>query len=123
MLVADTSALYALLDRTDAHHAKALAEARRERTFLIPSEILGEVLGLVRHRIGAEEGRITLEAIKRMPHARVAATRQPVVDQALSAASTSSRLSYLDWIVVHTCRTLGAQPWTYDDDIRRAVKA
>lgn len=122
MLVADTSVLFALLHGSDAHHAKAVAEAKRERPFVIPSEILGEVIGLVRHRHGTEASRAALGALRGIPHAQIAASKQSVVEQALDSA-TRGPLSYQDWIVIHRCRATGAQPWTFDDAIRRAVKA
>lgn len=122
MLVADTSALFALFDGDDAHHSKAVAEARRQRPFAVPSEILGETLGLIRHRRGREASRQALAAIRSMPHARITATKPAVVDRAAESAASETRLAYPDWVVVETCRATGATPWTYDGDVRRACR-
>lgn len=122
MLVADTSLLFALFDAADAHHAKARAEAARQRSFVVPSEILVETLAIFRVRRGREASLQVLRALRSMPHARVAATKPAVVERAVAAVGEGP-LSYQDWIVVHTCRASGGQPWTFDDDIRRAVKA
>lgn len=123
LLVADASALFALVDGEDPHHAKAMEEARRQRPFVVPSEILGETLAVLQWRRGRAASVAFLEMLRRMPHARVGATRSAVVEQSVLSASRPGPLSYPDWIVVHTCRATGSQPWTFDDDIRRAVKA
>ena len=123
MLVADTSVLYALADEEDAHHAQAMREAGRQRSVLVPSEILAETLAMIGFRLGKDAARAWLSAFRQIPHARVAATRQAIVDDACASLARPGSLSYPDWILVHTCRSVGAQPWTFDADVRRAVKA
>lgn len=123
MLVADTSSLFALFDPDDTHHDAAVREAARQRPFVVPSEILVETLATVRVRHGRQASHAVLAALKAMPHARIAATKSVVVEQAVASSLGAGPLSYPDWIVVHTCRGSGAQPWTFDDDIKRAVRA
>jgi predicted nucleic acid-binding protein len=120
MLVADTSALYALFDARDAHHGKARTEAARQRPFTVPSEVLIETLGLVEHRVGAQAAREALAGLRRMRHARLATTRQPVFEAALQGFEAGGPLSLDDWIVVATCQASGAEPWSYDLDLKRA---
>lgn len=123
MLVADSSALFALIDGEDPHHAKATAEARRQRPFTVPSEIVVETMALLQWRRGRAASLAFLEMLRGMPHARVAATRFAIVEQSVASTMLAGPLSYPDWIIVHTCRATGAQPWTFDDDIKRAVRA
>jgi predicted nucleic acid-binding protein len=56
-ILADTSANYALLDRSDRNHARAVALARlmrrRHLTPLLTNFIVGETHGLVLSRLGA----------------------------------------------------------------------
>jgi predicted nucleic acid-binding protein len=56
-ILADTSASYALLDRSDRNHARAVALARlmrrRRLTPLLTNFIVGETHGLVLSRLGA----------------------------------------------------------------------
>ena len=56
-ILADTSANYALLDRSDRNHARAVALARlmqrRRLTPLLTNFIVGETHGLVLSRLGA----------------------------------------------------------------------
>lgn len=122
LLVADSSALFALVDRDDPHHQRAVQEARRQRPFVVPSEILVETLGLLQWRRGRQAAVEFLRSLRAMPHARIAGSRQAIVDLAVNAALKPGPLSFADWIVVHACRSSGSQPWTFDDDIRRAVK-
>lgn len=123
MLVADASVLFALVDGDDPHHPKAMDEARRQRPFTVPSEILGETLAVLRWRRGRAACDAFLQMLHAMPHARIAATRGTVVDQAVASCMRPGPLSYPDWIVVHTCRATGSRPWTFDDDVKRATKA
>ncbi len=119
MLVADTSTLFAFFDAADAHHQAARSAAARLRPFSIPTEILAETLALLRLRMGPDESRTALAVLVGMPHARIAATRQSVIDDAVQKVLRGGPLSYEDWIVALTCKATGAQAWTFDGKLRR----
>jgi len=122
VLVADTSALFALFAIDDPHHARARVELSRQRAFAVPSEILTETLAILQRRFGREASQAAFETLVAIPHARIAATRQAVVDRAVASSRQGGPLTYQDWIVVHSCALAGAQPWTYDNDLRRACR-
>lgn len=60
VVFADTSALYAVLDRDDANHARASAiwpELLRESTLVTHNYVLVETAALVQHRLGMAAAR------------------------------------------------------------------
>jgi predicted nucleic acid-binding protein len=119
--VADTSALYALLNESDPHHTDARAAFEDPDPILMPTEILAETIQMVHYRKGPDAGRRVLEAVFALPQARiadpvdVAAVRQVYKDG-------KGRLSIFDAFVIQTCRQHAAAALTFDDDIRRALK-
>ncbi len=83
-LVVDTGFLYALADRSDAWHARAVdLLAARPQTLLAPAPIVPEVTYLLRERLGARaelsfvrslaHGEIGIEELKRADWLRVEA--------------------------------------------------
>jgi len=122
VLVADTSALYALFDAGDAHHGKARAQLAAERPFLVPSEILSETIALLRLRLGRDASRQAVRSVLSFPHGRIAATKQATIDLAAAGFASGTGLTYEDWIVVHTCRAIGARPWSFDSDLIRSCR-
>ncbi len=77
-VVVDTSALYALLDRGDAHHAAAAAywTAPDDEDLVTHAYVVVETVALVRARLGAAAVEALLDAI-------VPALRVEMVDRAL----------------------------------------
>lgn len=74
-LIADTSALYALVDRDDVHHEAAVAFLKAELenlTLIVLEPTLFETLSLVRTRLGRAPAAKTLEALEASPRVRVA---------------------------------------------------
>lgn len=74
-LIADTSALYALVDRDDAHHEAATAFLQDELadlTLIVLEPTLFETLSLVKTRLGRGPATKTLEALEASPRVRVA---------------------------------------------------
>jgi predicted nucleic acid-binding protein len=74
-LIADTSALYALVDRDDVHHDSAVAFLKDELenlTLIVLEPTLFETLSLVKTRLGRAPASKTLEALEASPRARVA---------------------------------------------------
>ena len=55
--VADTSWVYALYDRTDAHHANAVGALAKPGPIVLPGEVATESLGLLRFRLGRENAK------------------------------------------------------------------
>ena len=63
MILVDTSALYAVLDRDDENHSAAAATWRRlledgDEPLLVTSYVLVETTALVQHRLGMEAVRV-----------------------------------------------------------------
>ncbi len=66
IVMVDTSAIFALLDRSDTNHSKAkysLEKLREQRAgVLISNYILAESHALISNRLGAETGRLWLQS-------------------------------------------------------------
>lgn len=118
--VADTSVLYAFAVAGDAHHARAMDDMALAEPVVVPSEILVETTDLIAYRFGWETAVRTLRALLSLPHVSVAEKVHFEAAQRVHAAA-QGRLSLADAFVVQTCRALGADPLTYDDDIRHAI--
>lgn len=67
IVIADSSALYALLSQTDAQHASAVAAARKlkqdQATIIMPTDVLSETINILGKRQGH---RVAVEAIELM---------------------------------------------------------
>jgi predicted nucleic acid-binding protein len=121
MRVADTSALYAFADEDDAHHSKALAAVEDPDPIVVPTEILVELHNLVAFRSGAGAARATLEDILSLPHVRVA-DRVPFDGVWALYSGPGAKLSLADAFVVQTCRSLGADPLSFDKHLLKAAR-
>lgn len=122
MRVADTSALYAVFDADDAHHAAATKALADPEPIAVPTEILGETIGLIEYRMSWNAAKAALEDLRRTPHLRLAERVDP---DAVASVFVDSRgkLSLSDAVVVQTCRALAAKPLAFDRDILAACKA
>ena len=119
VLVADTSALYALYDTDDAHHAEAHRLAGQGEPIVIPREILVEFAHLLAYRASPTFARDALLEVLDLPHVTVA---DPVpIEGVVALLHQEPRLSAADAIVVQTCRVLGAQPLTFDAVVREVL--
>ncbi len=124
MRVADTSALFALLMPTDAHHQRAVEDAASIGPVLVPAEILAELLALLRIRAGPAAARDAVGALRAQPNVEI----QPswdnpwdnILDAAWSEFEASANPSYVDAIVVAWCKKRKLQPWTYEDGVAAA---
>lgn len=121
MRVADTSALYALLDEADAHHAKAIQEVEDPEPIVVPPEILVETIDLVGYRFGHGAAQSALQDLLALSNIRRAEVvhLEAVVAVFLGAGG---KLSLADAAVVQTCRALAARPLAFDRDILAACK-
>lgn len=120
MRVADTSALYAFFDESDAHHDAAWDAVSEPIPVLVPSEILVETIGLVTLRAGHSAGQEALATLLRLPHVRIDnVVRIEAVRPVYDAAR--GKLSLADAYVVQACRALGAKPLTFDREIVKAL--
>lgn len=121
MRVGDTSALYALFDADDAHHAAATKAVSDTEPIAVPTEILVETVGLIQYRIGWDAAKAALEDLRRTPHLRLA---ERVDQDAVAAVFLGSRgkLSLADAVVVQTCRALAAKPLAFDREILSACR-
>lgn len=120
MRIADTSALYAFLVETDAHHAKAVDAIADPEPIAIPTEILVETIQLLAHRFGWVAGRGALDALLSLAHVGIA---EKVTFEAVRQvhAASKGKLSLADSFVVQTCRAIGAAPLAFDANIVRAL--
>ncbi len=67
-VIVDTSALYALVDADDVHHAEAVRYLRRPRkgvSLVITDTTLMEAITLIKRRLGSEVANRTIQTIRR----------------------------------------------------------
>ncbi len=119
--VADSNALYAFFDRDDPHTEAAIQGIEDPDPIHIPREILVETSNLLELRHGYS---LALEAVTyllhNLPHAHLAIPVDlPAAHRVYREADGT--LSLADAIVVQTCRTLGAEPFSFDARVRSAV--
>ncbi|MEP7000450.1 MAG: PIN domain-containing protein [bacterium] len=99
-VVADTGALYALIDASDAWHARVLAWWRSQSSgVVVPVSVLPEVCYLLQTRIGpaaelafvqaVAEGEFTTEPIEQEDVARAAALMHKYIDLPLGFVDAS----------------------------------
>lgn len=114
--VADTSALYALFDEDDAHHARARDRLAEPEPVLVPREILVETTNLLQYRFGWSATREAVGSLLDEPHVAVAG---PVPVEGVWGAYERAEgvLSLADAVVVQTCRAQDAHPLAFDEAI------
>jgi uncharacterized protein len=120
---ADTSALYAALDRSDANHAaaaEAYAELLERESLLTHAYVALETTVLVQRRLGMEAVRVLADDV-------LPALELVFVDEHLHGASVSAMLaggvrdvSFVDWTSFELMRRRGvAEAFAFDDDFAR----
>lgn len=118
----DTSAIYAILDASDEHHAAALAILRaRPPRFITHELMLVESISVVDRRLGQEPLDQLLDVIMR--DVRSAPVDRGLFDRSLAAfrARERRRLSFVDSVTIEFCRQHGInEMFAFDDDLERA---
>lgn len=121
MTFVDTSALYALLDRDDAHHSEAArlwAELlRREEALLTSNYVLVESAALVQRRLGIDALRTLLGDL--VPVVQVVWVDERLHDAACTALLASGRqdVSLVDWTSFEFMRRHGMRhAFAFDQD-------
>ncbi len=70
-MIADTSFLFALYSRPDAHHAQALSKfgelMQEEGRMLVPSEVAVELCSLITYRMGLDEALAVVDRLSQDP--------------------------------------------------------
>jgi predicted nucleic acid-binding protein len=118
--IADSSFLMAAFDRRDARRGKALEDLSSPETILVPIEVLGETLGVVQRRLGAQVARTLWSDLRTIKHVQFLTTSEIEATAALFVES--QKLSWVDAAVVHWCITKDAEPLSFDPEIVRRVK-
>jgi predicted nucleic acid-binding protein len=107
----DTSALLAVLDAADIHHARARRRWERllseGRDLVVTNYILVETCALLQRRFGVDAVRMFHEDVR--PVLRVGWVSEASHEAAVTALLTASRkkLSLVDCVSFHTMRSLG----------------
>jgi len=120
----DTSAIYALLDRTDASHRRAAAIftalAAADEPLITHSDVVVEAFALSQRRLGDEAVRRL--ALDLLPVIEVAWVGPELHERAVSALlAASSRVSLVDRVSFELMREQGIeQAFAFDDDFERA---
>lgn len=122
MRIADTSALYALFARGDAHHERARSTLQDPELIVIPSEIFVETIDLIQYRIGFDEAVAASGFLRGLPHVQVRPSPASVLSLTWAAhIEGRGKLSLADALVVAWCRDEDAAPFTFDREIPRAL--
>lgn len=119
-MLVDTSALFAVLDADDRHHARASAAWVRflaeERALICTNYILVETFALVQHRLGMQALRVLHEDV--IPILAVEWIEKDLHSRSVAAVLTSGRreLSLVDCSSFELMRKLGIETaFAFDD--------
>jgi predicted nucleic acid-binding protein len=126
--VADTSALYALLSATDAHHTEARRAFADPEPVLVPTEIWSETLALVQFRHGHAAAVAATSALRALPHLEVQPTPDDPFEDILALAErlhreSDRKISPPDAIVAAWCRRRRLGCLAYDQALLREAAA
>lgn len=121
MKVADTSALYALIDADDTHHQAAAAAIAAEYGVIVPAEIWSETLCLVQFRMGHAAARAAADYLRNHPQIEIQPTPADVWEDLAGKAETLHgdhvKLSFADAVVAAWCQGRGLQPLAFDQNL------
>ena len=123
-VLVDTSALYALLDRSDANHNRAVAAwtgfLKGDERLFTSNYILVESFALTQSRLGIGAGRLLQEDI--VPVISVHFVDREVHRTSISAVLSAGRrnLSVVDCVSFEIMRTLGIKAaFTFDSHFKK----
>lgn len=123
MRLADSSFLVALFVSGDRNSAAAEREAARPDPILVPSEVLGETLGVLQKRKGIDFARLVKDWMDSKPHFQYVFTQRAHFDVASRMFRKSThRVNYVDAVVIAWAWATGAAILSYDDDLLTAAK-
>ena len=119
----DTSALYALLDRADAHHKQAVAAwtdlLNGDERFVTSNYVFVESFALTQSRLGMDAARLLQEDI--LPIINIHFADREIHRSGISAVLSAGRrnLSFVDCVSFEIMRTLGIKTaFTFDPHFR-----
>lgn len=119
---ADTSALFALLDRDDAEHERAARalEAHRGETFVTHNYVVLETLALTQARLGMRETRQFLDGLLAVFEVRWITPTLHATAVAALLASGSRAVSFVDRVTFQFMREAGiTTAFAFDRHFRR----
>ena len=122
-VVADTSALYAIVDACDARHAAALDFARLQagiESFVVTNYVVSEALSLVSRRLGMDAARaLQRGALQSSDILWTTPLEHAAGIEAFLASGRSP--SFVDCATMATMRSRGLDTiFTFDDDFAQA---
>ena len=121
-VVVDTSAIFALLDQGDAHHAAAVAfwTDPDDEDLVTHAYVVVESVALVRSRLGTEAARMLIESL--LPALRVEMVDRPLHDAALDELRrTAGGTSLVDRTTIAFAARHGiGRAFAFDADLEAA---
>lgn len=118
--VADTSFLVAVFDRADARHAKSRQELAKANPVLIPTEILVEMLGVIKAKAGRSAADDAVEDLVRLPNVLWGETCD--FAESYRIYQQESPLSFPDAIFVQQCLSRDLAPLSFDEDQLKVIE-
>lgn len=112
MTVADTSVLVAFFDRGDPRHGGVVERLRQTGALLVPTEVLVELLGILKTRAGRAASDEALDALMRLPMVVKVTETDP--KGAYQLLQRHKGLSFVDAAAVLCALRKGTPLWTLD---------
>ncbi len=120
----DTSAIFALLNRDDPHHARAVtihqSLIHRQAVLVLPNFLLAESHAIINKRLGSRAARDFLQgALRDFEIQRVTLEDEWAAQGILQNVTRSKALSYFDAVAVALAERLGiSEVFTFDKHFR-----
>ncbi len=123
-VLADTSALYAVFERTDAEHGRATTflRANPEAVFVLSNYIFAETVTLVRKRLGGDASTKVGERIRQSPRFEVVHLTEEDEEAVweIFRRYSDKDWSWFDCTLYHLARKLGIwEVFTFDEHFRQ----